>query len=402
MYRSVDDRLVAGVGAGLAEHLGLEKNIVRLALLVLAIGGVGIAIYIALVVFVPPALHAPATSDDASAESDEARAARATSTRSTGRRIAQVLAFAAVALIGWILLGALGGIVDPLLWFIVFGMLGVAVLWYQANPAQRDTWVGTPGLTGRRNLLRIAAGVALIVIGVVGFLAFRQEISEARQGLSATFAVLCGIAMVAAPWILSLVRERDLERKERIRSQERADIAAHIHDSVLQTLALIQRKSDDPREVQRLARVQERALRSWLYGSAATAATTVAVGMERMAADVEQEHGVPIEVVCVGDADIDDTLRPVVNAAREAVVNAAKYAGVGSISVYCEVEPEEMLVFVRDRGAGFDLESIPADRMGVRGSIIGRMERHGGSARIRTAPGEGTEVQLRMPRTAAG
>lgn len=396
MFRSVDDRLIAGVGSGLAEHLGLEKTIVRLALLVLGIGGVGIAIYIALIVFVPPALRTPTQGD-----SDGAAAPAEQPATTPTRRITQVLAFMAVGAIAWILFGFLGGLVDPLLWFIVFGVLGVAVLWYQANPTQRDTWVGTPGITGMRNAVRIGIGVTLIIIGVVGFLAFRQEISEARQGLSATLAVLCGIAMVAAPWILSLIRERDLERKERIRSQERADIAAHIHDSVLQTLALIQRKADDPREVQRLARVQERALRSWLYGAAATAATKVGAGMERMAADVEQEHGVPIEVVCVGDADVDDSLRAVLEATREAMVNAAKYAGVDAISVYCEVEPDELLVFVRDRGAGFDLDAIPEDRMGVRGSIIGRMERHGGTARIRTAPGEGTEVQLRMPRAAA-
>ncbi len=167
---------------------------------------------------------------------------------------------------------------------------------------------------------------------------------------------------------------------------------------MLHTLTLIQRRADDPREVQRLARVQERALRSWLYQRRTDDETTVSPALERVAAEVEEAHGVPIEVVCVGDCPLDDGLRATLQAAREAMVNAAKYAGADAISVFCEVEPEEVLVFVRDRGTGFDLDAVPADRMGVRGSIIGRMERHGGHARVRTAPGEGTEVQLRMPR----
>ncbi|HJE59029.1 MAG TPA: histidine kinase, partial [Nocardiopsis listeri] len=150
--------------------------------------------------------------------------------------------------------------------------------------------------------------------------------------------------------------------------------------------------------VQRLARVQERALRSWLYLRPADAETTVSPALERVAAEVEEEHGVPIEVVCVGDCPMDDGLTAQLRAAREAMVNASKYAGSDDISVFGEVEEKEVLVFVRDRGAGFDLDAIPEDRMGVRGSILGRMERHGGSARIRTEPGEGTEVQLRMPR----
>lgn len=384
LYRGVDDRLVAGVGSGFARHLGVDRTVVRLALVALGIGGIGIAIYVALIFFVPP-------------EPAEAEAARARR-KSKGRSIGELLGYVVLALGIGLLLTLLGGVFDPVLWFIVFGILGAAVLWRQANPAQRDTWVSSAGLLGRRNLIRVGAGIVLIVVGVFGFLAFRQELTEARQGLSATVAVLFGIALVAAPWILGLIRERDHERRERIRSQERAELAAHIHDSVLHTLTLIQRRAEDPREVQRLARVQERALRSWLYRRPADAETTVSAGLERVAAEVEEVHGIPMDVVCVGDCPIDDGIRAALQAAREAMVNAAKYAGVDTVSVYGEVEPEEVLIFVRDRGAGFDLESVPGDRMGVRGSIIGRMERHGGSARIRTAPGEGTEVQLRVPR----
>src|SRR5699024_4382273 len=238
----------------------------------------------------------------------------------------------------------------------------------------------------------LGAGVLLIVVGVIGFLIFQEQLQNARAGLTFAFTIIAGIGLVAAPWIIGLVRERDDERRERIRNAERAELAAHIHDSVLHTLTLIQRRADDPREVQRLARVQERALRSWLYQRPADAETTIRPGLERVAAEVEEEHGVPIEVVCVGDCDIDDGLSAVLRAAREAMVNASKYAGADTVSVFGEVEEEEVLVFVRDRGVGFELEEIPEDRMGVRGSILGRMERHGGTARVRTAPGEGTEV----------
>jgi signal transduction histidine kinase len=282
---------------------------------------------------------------------------------------------------------------------VVFGALGAAILWQQANPAQRDEWMSsTVHQVGGKGLMRAGAGVLLIVVGVIGFLAFQQQLQDARAGLTFAFTLIAGVSLVVAPWIIGLIRDRDLERRERIRNAERAELAAHIHDSVLHTLTLIQRRAEDPREVQRLARVQERALRTWLYQRPADADTTVSPALERVAAEVEEEHGVPIEVVCVGDCPMDDSLVAVLNAAREAMVNAAKYAKTSDISVYGEVEPEEVLVFVRDRGAGFDLETVPEDRMGVRGSILGRMDRHGGSARIRTAPGEGTEVQLRMPR----
>lgn len=389
LYRSTDDRLIAGVCAGLAAHLGIDRTVTRLALLALSFAGIGLAIYVALVFVVPAE---PATSAEPTTSDGTDRARR------KGRDISQIVGYLALAALFGVLFLLFGRVFDPVLWLIMFGALGAVILWKEGDPATRDEWVSSTRLLGQRNRVRSGAGIVLIVVGVIGFLAFRQELTEARQGLSATFAILIGIGLIAMPWIVRLVRERDQERNERIRSQERAELAAHIHDSVLHTLTLIQRRSDDPREVQRLARVQERALRSWLYQRPADAETTVSPALERVAAEVEEEHGVPIEVVCVGDCPIDDGIRAVLQAAREAMVNSAKYAHVDSISVFGEVEPEEVLIFVRDRGTGFDLEAIPEDRMGVRGSIFGRMERHGGTARIRTAPGEGTEVQLRMPR----
>ncbi|GAB3211701.1 PspC domain-containing protein [Marinactinospora thermotolerans] len=390
LYRGRDDRLLAGVGSGLAEHLGIDPVVVRLALLALGVGGIGVALYLMLAFILP--VRPEGQGDDATDAEEGERPRR------KGRDLGQLLAYILLACGFGTLLIVFGGVFDPLLWLIVFGTLGAAVLWQQANPAQRDQWVTTTGFRSRKSWMRTGLGVLLVVTGVFGFLAFQQQLQEARTGLTFAITMLIGIGLIVAPWIVGLMRERDRERRERIRSQERAELAAHIHDSVLHTLTLIQRRADDPREVQRLARVQERALRSWLYQRPADAETTVTPALERAAAEVEEAHGVPIEVVCVGDCPIDDGLRAALQAAREAMVNASKYAGADSISVFGEVEPEEVLIFVRDRGAGFDLDAIPEDRMGVRGSIIGRMRRHGGSARIRTAPGEGTEVQLRMPR----
>ena len=177
-------------------------------------------------------------------------------------------------------------------------------------------------------------------------------------------------------------------------------MAAHLHDSVLQTLALIQKSAGDQQAVARLARSQERDLRAWLYSEDRADQTTVANALRAAAAEVEDAHGTSVDVVAVGDGDLDETLRPVVAAAREAMTNAAKHAGTGRVDVYAEVGAAAVDVFVRDRGVGFDLDAVPGDRHGVRHSIVDRMERHGGAAEVRTTPGEGTEVRLHLPRTA--
>lgn len=387
LTRTVEGRLLGGVASGIARHLGLDAVVVRLAFMALSVGGIGIAVYAALYFLVPA--DDPAEKEG-SAEPD---------TRRKGRDLSQLVAYVGLAAGLGVLFLLFGGVFDPLLWFVVFGTLGGIILWQQANPSQRDQWMtSTVSRSTPKGIMRAGTGVLLVVVGAIGFLVFQEQLQNARAGLTFAFTVLAGIALIVAPWIIGLVRERDQERRERIRNAERAELAAHIHDSVLHTLTLIQRRAEDPREVQRLARVQERALRSWLYQRPADADTTVSPALERVAAEVEEEHGVPIEVVCVGDCPMDDALAAMLRAAREAMVNASKYAGTDSISVFGEVDQEEVLVFVRDRGAGFDMDGIPEDRMGVRGSILGRMERHGGSARIRTGPGEGTEVQLRMPR----
>ncbi|RNL83933.1 ATP-binding protein [Halostreptopolyspora alba] len=382
-HRVRDGRVIAGVGGGLAEHLGIPAIVPRLAFVALGFAGIGIVIYAVFWYFAPPA---PTATPD-SGEREQPR-----------RDLRRSFGYIALAGVVVLLFLVFGWMLDPVIWFLMFGALGAATLWRQANPTLRDELVATRPLYSTKGWLRTGFGVLLILIGVIGFLTFQDQLAEARAGLTFALTLIVGIALTAAPWIVVLVRERGRERRERIRNQERAELAAHIHDSVLHTLTLIQRRCDDPREVQRLARVQERALRSWLYQRPADADTTVKPALERVAAEVEESHGVPIEVVCVGDGPIDDGIRAQLRASREAMVNASKYSGAENISVFGEVEPEEVLVFVRDRGEGFDIDAVPDDRMGVRGSIRGRMERHGGEARIRTAPGEGTEVQLRMPR----
>ncbi len=385
-HRARDGRVLAGVAAGLAGHLGIPAVVPRLGFVALGFTGIGIVVYIVLLYFVP--VNPAATPE--TGQPTEAR---------PRRNLGQLFAYLVMAGVVVTLPVLFDWIFDPVLWFLLFGALGGATLWRQANPELRDELVASSPLHSTKGWLRTGLGVLLVLVGVVGFLVFQDQFAGARTGLTFALTLIVGIGLITAPWVVVLVRERDRERRERIRNQERAELAAHIHDSVLHTLTLIQRRSEDPREVQRLARVQERALRSWLYQRPSDADTTVKAALERVAAEVEEGHGVPIEVVCVGDGPVEDGVHAQLRAGREAMVNASKYAEAGSISVFGEVEPEEVLIFIRDRGQGFDLDTIPHDRMGVRGSIIGRMQRHGGEARIRTAPGEGTEIQLRMPRT---
>jgi signal transduction histidine kinase len=208
---------------------------------------------------------------------------------------------------------------------------------------------------------------------------------------------MAGLAVTLGPWLFSLASELTDERAERIRTQERADVAAHLHDSVHQNLAMIQRSSSDPATVARLARAQERDLRQWLYGDQAAPEGTFAGSLRTVAAEAEDLHGVPVEVVVVGDRPTTTGLVPLVGATREAVLNAVRHSGAPRVDVYAEVGDERVEVFVRDRGRGFDLDAVPQDRQGVRGSVVGRMERHGGTAAVISSPGNGTEERLAMP-----
>jgi signal transduction histidine kinase len=215
--------------------------------------------------------------------------------------------------------------------------------------------------------------------------------------------VIAASVIIFGPWWLSLVRDLIAERQARALAEERAQMAAHVHDSVLQTLALIQRSSDDPQHVVRLARAQERELRAWLFegrspGTIGEDATMLAEGVGLLQRQVEADHGIAVQVVMVGDCALDDALRALLDAAREATVNAAKWSGADQVSVYAEVESDAVMLYVRDRGRGFDPAAVPDDRQGIAQSIRARMTRFGGSAVVRSSPGEGAEVQLSMPR----
>jgi signal transduction histidine kinase len=245
-------------------------------------------------------------------------------------------------------------------------------------------------------------GAVLVGIGIVVLIASVESLSTLRTGFLATLIVLVGLGLVLGPGLMRLTGLLASERRERIRADERADVAAHLHDSVLQTLALVQRRADDPREVVRLARMQERELRSWLLSgqtapNANGSAHSLGEALEATAADVEAEYGVPVEVVRVRDCPIDG-LEPLLLASREGMLNAARHSGSDHVSVYAEVRDDSALVWVRDRGRGFDPASIPDDRGGVAQSIIGRMTRSGGTAQVHSRPGEGCELELSMPR----
>jgi signal transduction histidine kinase len=253
----------------------------------------------------------------------------------------------------------------------------------------------TGGASDRLGWLRVVIGVALVLAGAV-FLLARAGISAAGIGIAAMLVTLAGVALITGPWWVKLASELSEERRERIRSEERADIAAALHDSVLQTLALIQRNAGSSREVLRLARSQERQLRATLYG-ANLVGGPFGAALHDIAAAVEDQYAVTIDVVVVGERTVDARLEALLAAAREAMTNAAKHSGVASISVYAEIEAHSVAVYVRDRGKGFDPAAVGADRLGVRGSIHARLQRCGGDAQITSVLGEGTEVHMRLP-----
>jgi signal transduction histidine kinase/phage shock protein PspC (stress-responsive transcriptional regulator) len=395
-YRATDGRLVAGVARGLADHLGVNVVLVRIAFVALTFAsGAGVFMYAAFWLFVPqaPLPGVPGQGSAATAATPAAGSGRS-------RDVGQLIALGSLTLGACLLAQALGlGLGGTLFWPLVIAGLGVVLLWREADELQRRRWRRVATNDSPSGWLRLAAGIALVLAGGGAFLAIRGQLQDAGRVLMATLVVILGLLLIAGPYLLRLVRDLSDERLERIRSQERAEVAAHVHDSVLHTLTLIQRNVDDPREVQRLARSQERELRAWLYKPVADPDATLAAALERVAGEVEDTHSVPIDVVAVGDGPLDEHSGAALQAAREAMVNAAKYSGAPTISVYAEVEPELLTIFVRDRGAGFDPDDLPEDRMGVRQSIIGRMKRNGGSAVIRSTPGEGTEVRLEMPRS---
>jgi signal transduction histidine kinase/phage shock protein PspC (stress-responsive transcriptional regulator) len=402
LYRSADGRMLGGVARGLAGHLGLPVIWVRLVFLGLFLAdGLGAVLYAVFWIVVPLGVGGRAAEPRSVFETtpDGRRRLRKPD---KGQLFAMVaLLFGAAIFVGNVDMHGSNRYVWPTL---LIGA-GVVLVWRQADNARRARWTD---VGRRRRLLQLAralAGVALVGMGLTVFMVVRGSAAQLGNVLTAAVAVIAGVALLAGPWLVRMSQDLSEERTMRIRAQERAEVAAHVHDSVLHTLTLIQRNADDAGEVRRLARAQERELRNWLYKPEGTGKDedeepdTLAEAVKKAAAEVEDKHGVPLEVVVVGDCPLDDKLGAQMQAAREAMVNAAKYGGAGgAVQVYAEVEGRTVFVSVRDRGPGFDLDAVPEDRMGVRESIIGRMQRNGGTARLRSVPGGGTEVELEMER----
>jgi signal transduction histidine kinase len=399
LRRHRSGRMVAGVAGGIAEHLGVPVLWVRSAFTVLAaLSGAGVLAYGLCWMFV-------AQEDDRTRRVVPGRERRqALGLAAVGLGVAIAASAAGDTLVGWVA-GPLG-----------VAAVGVALVWREADETRRRRWAaagrsGVVGGGGKAAAVRVLAGSLFVAGGLAVFVLGRLDLGQLQFGVLAVLATLVGVAVLTVPFWVRLSHELSEERRERIRGAERAEIAAHLHDSVLQTLALIQRQAEQPREVRRLARGQERELRTWLYGptgygqpgsppgqAGTPSASTVAEAITAAAAEVEDTYAIAVRPVVVGDCALDDQLAALVQASREAMVNAAKHAEVGEVSLYAEVEPDAVHVFVRDRGIGFDPAAVPDDRHGLVDSVHGRMGRHGGSASLRSAPGEGTEVHLEMPR----
>jgi signal transduction histidine kinase len=397
-----DDRIVAGVAAALARFLHVPRVVMRVGLVLSTIFGFGLVFYLLAWLLIPAA----------DGPSDIA-------TRLAPRGWLDLGAMCAVAA-GITELFSLAGFGLParLLVPLVLAVVGlVAVAGAQtaddgtgeARSLTLPSWL-PPGAaaavdvlgTRRGVLVRAIAGMLLVVGGIAVLFGASESWQAVRAGVISVIVIACGLVLVFGPWLWRLGGELVTERRERIRSEERAEVAAHLHDSVLQTLAMVQRRAGDPREVVRLARKQERELRTWLLSGQRfdpdAVAGSLGTALTVLGADLEDAHGVPVEIVQVRDCPIDERLAALVLAAREAISNAQRHSGADRVSVYCEVGTTEVAVFVRDRGRGFDRTQVAPDRRGIAESIEGRMARHGGRATVSSAPGEGTEVELVMPR----
>jgi signal transduction histidine kinase len=403
MHRTSDIPLVAGVSLALARRLHTDAWIIRLGFIVATmLGGFGVPVYLVAWMLLP--------------SEETGRRVR------TGRSAVEVgLGAGLLVLAALLTLRATGmWFSDVLTWPVVLLTAGAALIWRSsqarlpetAPPVVRDkprapvaaepaapTAEEVRERTGRAatNVSRTGVGIALVLTAVFVFIRGTGLIGTARDAVLFALVIALALAIIFAPWIVRLVRSLDSERAERIRSQERAEVAAHLHDSVLQTLALVQKRADDPAQVAALARAQERELRAWLSGrrQSSDEPRRLRAALEAAAGEIEQAHGATVEVVAVGDVELDERGEALVAAAREAMLNAARHGG-GDVSVYAEASDGVATVFVRDRGPGFDPSDVRADRRGISESIVGRMERHGGRAVVHAAPGQGTEVELEL------
>ena len=397
--RDREHRLAGGVAAGLAARTGYDVTVVRtLFVLAVLLGGFGAAAYVLAWLLVP-----------AAGESGNI-ASKALTDR---RGLALVAGLGSLLVLLLLIASALGaGQLGSLAWPLIISVAGIVLIWRNAPADEQATLrnvveplLGLTGGGGRsRTLARVSVAGVLLIVGL-SVLVSAHKSSALLRPLGGVTLVIAAIVVMLGPWWLRIARDLVVERQARIRAEERADMAARVHDSVLQTLALIQRHAGEPQQVVQFARAQERELRSWLFGGRAPGsmdgqAMTLAAGVRLIQQEVESQHGVAVEAVTVGDCELDDDLTALLAAAREATVNAVKWSGADVVSLFAEVEPAEVSLFVRDRGRGFDPAAVPEDRKGLAESVHARMARRGGFAAVRSVQGEGTEVSLTMPRAA--
>ena len=396
LRRDEANSVVAGVCAGIGRRFAIDPAVPRIGFVVIGIGtsGIGALAYLLLWAVIP------AETGDGEPRRPRRRGSWRIATGVGLLALSIVLAFRQLG-VWWS---------DALVWPLVLAAFGVALLWSLTRPAPEESpaEAATDGARRARRSREAAGrfslagfGVALVLGAGLLFLWANGVLDAAGDAALAALVVIVGLGLVLAPLWWRFARSLAAERAERIRSQERAELAAHLHDSVLQTLALVQRRADDPSDVAQLARRQERELRAWLAGAPPLApGERLADALRAAAVEIEETRGTPIEVVVVGDCPLDDRLEAFVAATREALTNAAKFAADGGpIRLYAEIEDARVKAFVDDRGEGFDPDRVPPDRRGLRESIIGRIERQGGHAEVRSGPGRGTEVELTLARS---
>jgi signal transduction histidine kinase len=382
--RSSTDRMLFGVCGGLARRYGVDAYVVRIALLLLTLtGGLGVVLYVA--------AWALSATPEAMPTTDQLEP-----------NVVTTRTLAAAAATGGLLMtarnvGLWPG--DTIMVPAVVVAAGSALLWYRGRELHPDGDPLERVLEGRTTPLRALGGVALALAGVVALVARGVRVDQLPAALAALAMALAGTAVLVGPYIGRLTTQLRDEERARIRDQERNDMAAHLHDSVLQTLALMQRAAADPRRMVMLARRQERELRSWLYDSKTSAVVgSMSARAEGIAAEVEFDHGLPVDLVVVGDVAVTPSVDALLLAVREATVNAAKHSNADQVSIYIEVEPDTITAFVRDKGIGFSAAEIGDDRRGIAMSIRDRIGRVGGRAVLESAGGAGTEWELVVPK----
>lgn len=375
LHRRHGNRVVAGVAGGLADALGVRAGYVRAAFLtLLTVWGLGGLIYLILWIITYEQVE----------------------DRESSPVLPSQAAGLGIAFLGLLFLLGAAGLWPNSVLVLTTGALsfGTAALTDPESPGPLAALID-PGVS-RVGKGRMVAGVLLLTGGIIVFSSVVGQVFRLGFVFLAVFLTGLGIFVAFGPWVRRLLSDLSEERSERIRQAERAEVAAHLHDSVLQTLALIQR-SDDPARMAMLARHQESELRDWLYGTAPLdGIDLMSTALKQSAARIESDFQVPIDVVTVGDHPVDEKTRALVAAATEAMVNAAKHSGAERISLFLEVEDGAITVYVTDQGRGFDPDSIAADRRGIAESIRSRMEKVGGDVTIESEPGEGVEVELRL------